>query len=122
MAVAVNSGGDFSLKINGATKLTGRSCTYRASGQAAEAVETGNGDPVFRPRFMHGYIEATFIDAPGVSTKALQATSNATIQLTLGSGKIVTGTAMRYVGDGIEADVVDGSFTARFEGTVTEAT
>ncbi|MBV8970914.1 MAG: phage tail tube protein [Sphingomonadaceae bacterium] len=95
--------------------------TYRVSSETRESLLGQDGYHGYKAMPAAGKISWKGRDSSGVSVAAIAAASNATVTLELANGKTIIGRNMVRVGDPIEVNTEDATFTVDFEGPeVTE--
>jgi Phage tail tube protein len=110
-------GGMIDLKINGQM--------YQAKGNFTYNLGHPKKDAVVGAASIHGYtekpqvpfIEGEITDNAGISLKALTTVTDATIQLTLGNGKILIMSGGWFAGEGT-GNTDEGNIGVRFESDI----
>lgn len=114
--------GTASVTIDGVSfSITGEG-VYRVSGAARETLEGQDGPHGYSEKVRAGKIAWKGRDSSAVLIAALNAATNVTVVLSLANGKTIIGRNMWRVGDPIEVNTEDASFSVEFDGTdVVEA-
>lgn len=90
--------------------------TYRPSGGKRETLSGQDGVHGYSEMPQAGKISWKGRDSSAVNIAALNEASNVTVVLELANGKVVVGRNMWRVGDPIEVNTEDGTFSVEFNG------
>lgn len=113
--------GTASVTIDGKAFSISGEGTYRPNTNSRETLSGMDGIHGYSEKPMPGKISWKGRDGSAVAIQALTNATNATVVLSLANGKIIIGRNMWRVGDPIEVNTEDATFTVEFEGPdVTE--